>query len=280
VPSAGRPHGAIAPNPESTGSLRADSSDQRQGVGDVARRRSTRYARYIAPLAVGLVLGAALYALVGPDAAKLADGVQVALVVVITGAIAVFGVIVAAGISADATRAGAAIAQRVVVRARADDALAREQDRETARRERDADREDARRDRFDDRKLLLAVDLLNAADVHATQSRDHVTAKAARWAAELEYAPEDDAPLPEIGSPEPVRNAYQSLDLVAPAVGLAASSLYLATVRLGSLAAGASAEAQSAPDWVREWDASNERWNAARLAFVDAVRRDLGVVVT
>jgi hypothetical protein len=262
-----------------TGRPHAGTSEQRQGEAEVARRRSSRYARYVAPLAVGLVLGASLYALVGPDAARLADGVQVALVVVIAGAIGVFGVIVAAGISADATRAGAAIAQRVVVRARVDDALAREQDRATARQERDADREDGRLERFADRKLSLAVDLLLAADGHASTSRDHVAAKAARWAAELEYGPENETPLPEIGSAERVRNAFQALDLVAPAVGLTASSLYLATVRLASLAGGASAESQSDPDWVREWDAANERWSAARLAFVDAVRRDLGVLV-
>jgi hypothetical protein len=96
-------------------------------------------------------------------------------------------------------------------------------------------------------------DLLLAADLHADQSRVHVAAKADRWFNELEYGPvENPGPLPDVDSSRPVRNAFQAIDLVAPAVAGAALELYQATLPLGTMSA-------TWPDPTHDADAST-RW--------------------
>jgi hypothetical protein len=41
-------------------------------------------------------------------------------------------------------------------------------------------------------------------------------------------------PIPSVGSTQPVRDAFQALDLLAPAIAAAANGLYFATVALGA----------------------------------------------
>jgi hypothetical protein len=152
--------------------------------------------------------------------------------------------------------------------------------REDARQAREAERQDARLDRFADRKLSLAVDLLVAADHHVDQARVQVAAKLDEWNTEQAYGPlEEPMDIPEVGPTTPVRHAYLALDLVAPGVADAAGELYRRTLPLGDLAANWAdpPEGDDAKRWVRNWAEANDAWNDARHAFVDAVRRDLGV---
>jgi len=151
-------------------------------------------------------------------------------------------------------------------------------------RARAADRKDARLDRFADRKLSLAVDLLLAADRHVDESRVQVASKYSRWELEDAYGPEavEADTIPPVGETRPVRVAWQALDLVAPGVASAAGELYLATVPIGALAAAwpdpANRRGANEERWPRDWQSANDRWDEARHAFVDAVRRDLGVI--
>jgi hypothetical protein len=196
-------------------------------------------------------------------------GGGIGLVGVVIAAVAgYFGAKAGARIGADAAKESARISQ---VEARAD--------RDDAREAREADRQDARLDRFADRKLSLAVDVLLAADLHSDQSRVQVAAKVERWNIELEHGDDAyDGTIPPVGSTQPVREAMQALELVAPGIAEPAGDLYRATLPLGSLAARwMDLERPDASRWAEDWADALERWDDARSAFVTAVRADLGV---
>jgi hypothetical protein len=178
------------------------------------------------------------------------------------------GAFLGSWIAAGATRKAAAIAQ---VEAQAD--------RDEARRARDADRRDARLDRFADRKLSLAVDLLLAADLHSDQSRNQVAAKVERWNLQVEYGIDaSNVTIPAVGPTQPVRDAFQALDLVAPGISEPARRFYQATVPLGDLAGRwMDLEREDASRWGVDWARAVDGWADARYDFVAAVRADLGV---
>ena len=222
---------------------------------------------------LGLLLGVAAYARIGPDAAELDPGVQAALLLFISVPLAATagaaGAVIGASIAADAARETAAKAQEQTDAARDD-----------ARQARELDRLDAQRARFADRKFTLAVDLLRAADLHWREAAQFVASRWEDFEQQMEIGCETTGPFPTIGPTEPVRVAFLALDLVAPGMAPTAGALYEATTPVGSLAAawrepvGAGADAK---EWARKWAEANERWNDARLSFVDAVRADLGV---
>jgi len=150
-----------------------------------------------------------------------------------------------------------------------------------AREDRALDRKDARRARFVDRKVELAAQLLLAADLHADEARRQVGAKVDRWTQDMEYGQEavEGYNIPTVGPTQPVREAFLALDLVAPAIAGSAGDLYIATVPLGELAGRwPDPRFDSDQSWSRDWTIALERWDAAREAFVEAVRSDLGVV--
>jgi hypothetical protein len=187
--------------------------------------------------------------------------------VVLAAIAGVSGAFLGSRIAAGATRKAAAIAQAEA-----------QADREEARKARDADRRDARLDRFADRKLSLAVDLLLAADLHSDQSRNQVEAKVDRWNFLTEYEGTYEGTIPDVGPIQPVRDAFQALDLVAPGIAAPAGNLYAATVPLGGLAARwGDHEREDASRWGQDWAYAVDRWAEARSAFVAAVRADLGV---
>lgn len=232
-----------------------------------------RYRVNLVLFAVGLVLGVAAYARVGPGAASIDPGVQAALLLVISVALAATaggaGAIIGANIAADATREAGRLAQIEATAARDD-----------ASRARDADRLDARRSRFAERKLVLAVDLLLAADLHRRQADEQLDAKWEHFRIEVEEDGESTDPIPGVDTTEPVRIAYLSLELVAPDVHAQAEALYLATVPLGTRAAAwphPGRDSDASNKWARDWAEASSRWDAARHAFVDAVRADLQV---
>lgn len=241
------------------------------GVRDALRR----YRVHAAAFAVGLVLGVAGAARLGPSAASLDPGVQAGLLLVISVTLAATagaaGAVLGANIAADAAREAARVAQQNS-----------DADRQDARVARDLDRQDARRFQFADRKLALAVDLLVAADVHLREAEQQVATKWERWNIETDFGvdarPTD--PLPEVNPSEPVRRAFLALDIVAPMVAPAAGELYEATVPLGSMAASWTEPASHNDynkEWSRKWTEARDRWDGARFAFVEAVRNDLGL---
>jgi hypothetical protein len=199
--------------------------------------------------------------------------------VVIAGLIGLAGVAIAAVAGFFGAKAGARIgAEAARESARISQAEA-QADRDDARQAREADRQDARLARFAERKLTLAMDLLLAADLHSDQALVQTAAKLDRWQQELDFGPlEDPGPLPAVGTTQPVRNAFQALDLVAPGIAEAARRLYLATLPLGDLAARWPEPNQDDDNrWARNWQEANDRWDDARHDFVGAVRADLGV---
>jgi hypothetical protein len=199
--------------------------------------------------------------------------------VVIAGAIGLAGVVIAAIAGYFGAKAGARIGAEAAKESARITQRQAQADRDDARRARDADRQDARLDRFADRKLSLAVDMLLAADLHSDQSRNQVAVKVERWNDRLEYGEETAyVPIPLVGPTQPVRDAFQALDLVAPAISEPARRFYQATIPLGSLAARwMELERPDAAQWGQDWAMAIDRWDEERYAFVAAVRADLGV---
>ena len=202
--------------------------------------------------------------------------------VLIAGLIGLTGVVIAAIAGVLGARAGARIGADA---AREAARLAKEQaeaDRHDARVARDADRELAYRDRFAERTLALAVDLLLAADLHRREADQQIAERWQRFEDDVNYGSEaaTTEPLPSVGPTEPVRAAYLALDLVAPALAEPAAELYRATVPLGALAATwpHPTRDDDAKRWAREWAEATNRWDTARVAFVDATRGDLAVM--
>lgn len=198
----------------------------------------------------------------------------------IASMITIAGVILAALAGVGGVVLGAHIAAGAAEKAAKLAASEAQANRDDARQARELDRVDAQRARFADRKFTLAIDLLRAADVHWREAAQYVASRWEDFEQRMDFDTEREGPFPTIGTTEPVRAAFLALDLVAPAMAPTASELYEATVPIGSLAAswrepeGASADSK---EWSRKWAVTNERWIDARLAFVDAVRADLGV---
>jgi hypothetical protein len=129
-----------------------------------------RYRSHAVLFALGLALGVAAYARIGPDAARLDPGLQAALLLVISVTLAATagaaGAVIGASNAADAARETATKAQ--------DEAQA---DRDDAREARELDGWTPRAARFADRNFTLAVDLLRAADVHWREAAQYVASR-------------------------------------------------------------------------------------------------------
>jgi hypothetical protein len=205
--------------------------------------------------------------------------------VVIGGVIGLLGVVIAAVAGYFGARAGARIAADAAREAARIASQETQADREAARQAREADRHDARLDRFADAKLAQAVELLLAADVHAREARAAVAAHQSIWYQENvadEWEKGDPITVPTINTSEPVRSAWQALDIVAPETAPAADALYQATVKLGQMAAYPNVEYRD-PEyeaWNKNWHTADGEWTTRRDRFVAAVRADLGVSPT
>jgi hypothetical protein len=237
------------------------------------RSAVARYRIHGLLFALGVVLGVAAYARIGPDAARVDPGVQAALLLVISVTLAATagaaGAVIGASIAADAARESAAKAQQEA-----------QTDRDDARQARELDRRDARMVRFADRKFELAVELLRAADIHSREATQYVASRLEDWEDQMTLGTDRAGPFPTIHPTDPVRAAYLALDLVAPAMAPTAAALYEATVPLGSLAVSWLEPDRAGADnneWARKWAEALEGWQDARHDFVDAVRADLGV---
>jgi hypothetical protein len=206
-----------------------------------------RYLFVLLAFVVGVVVGVAGYARLGPDAARLDAGVQAALLLLVS-------VTVAASIGAGGAIAGSSIAAGASERA----AL-------SARNAED-------RHRFTDSKQALYVEMWIACDRH----RREVAARVA-WLDEK--ALEIEGARPQVNPTEPARLALKAIELLAPAqVATAAASLYQANVELDGLIwwdpnyhAGPPDEPIPRAQWAR----ASEDWQIAADAFLAAAKEDL-----
>jgi hypothetical protein len=233
-----------------------------------------RYRFHALAFVLGLILGIAAYARIGPSAVSLDPGVQAALLLVISVTLAATagaaGAVIGANIAAEAVRESASLTKEQA-----------EKDRDAVSQAREADRQDARRDRFIDRRLALVVDMMVEADAHKREAEANVGARAEKWE---KYFLEDDAPgseridVPSIGPSEAVRRAFLALDILAPRVSEVAQDLYMATVMVGEWATVYVDQGTPQGDaWWQKWNSYLSRWANARGRFVEAVQADLGV---
>jgi hypothetical protein len=222
-----------------------------------------QYRLHAVAFALGLILGVAGYARIGPDAASIDPGVQAGLLLVVSVTLA-----------ATAGAAGAVLGASI-------SATEARTNREEAREARAEERRDAGRARYGERKLSLTVDLLLAADVHRREAEAQVNARADRWwlgEVEGEWDASGQIEIPTIGPSEPVRRAAQAIDIVAPLVAPAAEGLYASTVRVGESATHYQDQGTPPGDkWWDSWKEDLDAWADARARFVEAVREDLGV---
>lgn len=164
----------------------------------------------------------------------------------------------AARIAADATRGAAAVAQQ----------------------EAQADREEARRALFAGTLRLLAANLLREAQVH----RDEIAAQSA-W--RQGWSPDDPRPGPTVGRTDTLQDLVQELAFTARHAATAdrAQDLWKATLALDrfvyvagrdDVPGGYGEVTQLSDEWANQLSETLAQWPAARRAFVNAVRDELG----